>query len=43
MSYGLYLFNIPIFMWLDHQYTGLNPVPLTVLRFVVLGGLCEVR
>jgi len=35
ISYGVYLFHWPIFLWLTHERTGLAPIPLFGLRFVV--------
>ncbi len=35
LSYGLYLFHLPIFFWLDETRTGLNGASLFALRFAV--------
>ena len=35
ISYGVYLYHWPIFLWLDHERTGLSPIPLFVLRVAV--------
>jgi peptidoglycan/LPS O-acetylase OafA/YrhL len=35
ISYGVYLFHWPIFLWLTADRTGLAPVPLLVLRLLV--------
>jgi hypothetical protein len=39
ISYGLYLFHIPIYAWIDHRYTGLGTYSLTALRFAVVGAI----
>ena len=35
ISYGVYLFHWPIFLWLTPDRTGLAPVPLLALRLLV--------
>ncbi len=35
VSYGVYVFHWPIFLWLSAARTGLSPVPLTTLRLAV--------
>jgi len=35
ISYGVYLFHLPIFRWIDHQATDLDGIPLFALRVVV--------
>jgi peptidoglycan/LPS O-acetylase OafA/YrhL len=35
ISYGVYLFHWPIFLWLSPERTGLSTVPLLGLRFAV--------
>ncbi len=35
VSYGLYLYHWPIFRWIDHDSTGLDPIPLFVARIAV--------
>ncbi len=35
ISYGIYLFHWPIFLWLDEASTGLSPGPLFALRLGV--------
>jgi peptidoglycan/LPS O-acetylase OafA/YrhL len=35
VSYGLYVFHWPIYLWLDEQRTGLSPWPLLALRVTV--------
>ena len=42
-SYGLYLFHIPIYAWIDHRYTGLGALGLTALRFAVVGAVAFFR
>jgi hypothetical protein len=39
LSYGLYLWHIPVLRLLSMKRTGLQPVPLTLLRLVVLAGI----
>jgi peptidoglycan/LPS O-acetylase OafA/YrhL/lysophospholipase L1-like esterase len=36
LTYGVYLFHIPIYLWLDHDRTGLDFWPLFALRMAVL-------
>jgi peptidoglycan/LPS O-acetylase OafA/YrhL len=33
ISYGMYLWHFPLFLWITHANTGLQEVPLFVLRF----------
>jgi hypothetical protein len=35
ISYGVYLFHWPVFLWLSADRTGLAPVPLLALRLLV--------
>src|SRR6185295_6565784 len=35
ISYGVYLFHWPVFLWLTHERTGLAAVPLLALRVLV--------
>jgi peptidoglycan/LPS O-acetylase OafA/YrhL len=35
ISYGLYLWHFPLFLWLDETSTGLHGAPLLVLRLAV--------
>ncbi len=35
ISYGLYLYHFPIYLWLTEARTGLGPYPLLVLRLAV--------
>jgi peptidoglycan/LPS O-acetylase OafA/YrhL len=35
ISYGVYLFHWPVFLWLSADRTGLTPVPLLALRLTV--------
>ena len=35
ISYGLYLYHWPIFLWLDAERTGLDPVPLFLVRCAI--------
>ncbi|HET9072967.1 MAG TPA: acyltransferase family protein [Solirubrobacteraceae bacterium] len=37
ISYGLYLWHFPLFLWLDTGSTGLHGLPLLVLRLLVTG------
>ncbi|MFM7618111.1 MAG: acyltransferase family protein [Actinomycetes bacterium] len=39
ISYGLYLFHIPIYAWFDPISTGLGPSALTLLRFAAVGAI----
>ncbi len=39
ISYGIYLVHWPIFLWLNPVRTGLDPVPLLVVRLAVTAGL----
>ena len=39
ISYGLYLWHFPIFIWLDHQRTGLSGLHLLALRSLVTLGV----
>ena len=39
VSYGLYLFHIPVYAWVDPITTGLSPVPLTMVRFAIVGAI----
>jgi peptidoglycan/LPS O-acetylase OafA/YrhL len=34
ISYGIYLYHFPLFLWLDHAHTGLSGVALLALRLV---------
>jgi peptidoglycan/LPS O-acetylase OafA/YrhL len=35
ISYGVYIFHWPVFIWLNHARTGLDPLALTALRMSV--------
>jgi len=35
VSYGIYLFHFPLFIWIDHQRTGLSGAGLLVARLAV--------
>ena len=35
ISYGVYLFHWPLFLWLDEERTGLDTTPLFVVRLLV--------
>jgi peptidoglycan/LPS O-acetylase OafA/YrhL len=35
ISYGAYLYHWPVFLLLDHRFTGLGPLPLLALRLTV--------
>ena len=35
ISYGIYLWHFPLFLWLDQSSTGLSGMPLLVLRLAV--------
>ena len=35
ISYGIYLYHFPLFLWLDHAHTGLDAAPLLALRLAV--------
>lgn len=39
ISYGLYLFHWPVFLWLDANRTGLSLWPLLALRVAVTGAI----
>jgi peptidoglycan/LPS O-acetylase OafA/YrhL len=41
VSYGVYLFHWPVFLWLDASATGLTGAPLFALRVAVVLGLAE--
>ena len=36
ISYGVYVFHWPVFLWLDESRTGLDPYPLFLLRLCVV-------
>jgi peptidoglycan/LPS O-acetylase OafA/YrhL len=42
ISYGVYIFHWPVFIWLNQARTGLSPLPLTGLRMAVTIGLAVV-
>jgi peptidoglycan/LPS O-acetylase OafA/YrhL len=42
ISYGVYIFHWPVFIWLNHARTGLSPLPLTAVRLTVTIGLAAV-
>jgi hypothetical protein len=42
ISYGVYIFHWPVFIWLNRARTGLDPLTLTVLRMTVTVGLAVV-
>ena len=42
ISYGVYIFHWPIFIWLNEARTGLDPLTLTVVRMTVTIGLATV-
>lgn len=35
ISYGVYLFHWPIYLWIDEEATGLDPIPLLAVRVTV--------
>jgi peptidoglycan/LPS O-acetylase OafA/YrhL len=35
ISYGIYLYHFPLFLWLDHGQTGLDGAPLLFVRLAV--------
>ena len=39
VSYGIYLFHWPVFMLIDEEWTGLDPLPLFVVQCLVTGAL----
>ncbi|MCC5950733.1 MAG: acyltransferase [Acidimicrobiia bacterium] len=41
ISYGVYVYHWPIFLWLDEQRTGLSSWPLFVVRMAVTLALAE--
>jgi peptidoglycan/LPS O-acetylase OafA/YrhL len=42
ISYGVYIFHWPVFIWLNRARTGLDPQMLTVVRMTVTIGLAVV-
>jgi hypothetical protein len=42
ISYGVYIFHWPVFIWLNRARTGLDPLLLTVVRMTVTIGLAVV-
>ena len=42
ISYGVYVYHWPLFLWLDHDRTGLSPLPLSALRFVTTIALATI-
>src|SRR5690606_5198533 len=42
VSYGVYLFHWPLFLWLDERRTGLDGTPLLALRLGVTLALAVV-
>jgi hypothetical protein len=42
ISYGVYVYHWPIFLWLTAARTGLGPLPLTLLRVSLTVGLAVV-
>ncbi len=42
VSYGVYVYHWPVFLWLTAARTGLGPNPLTALRFALTVGLAVV-
>ncbi|MFM8973657.1 MAG: acyltransferase family protein [Actinomycetota bacterium] len=39
VSYGLYLFHVPLFRWMSPEAVGLDGVPLLALRLLVLAAM----
>jgi peptidoglycan/LPS O-acetylase OafA/YrhL len=42
ISYGIYLYHFPLFLWLDHGQTGLDGAPLLFVRLAVTLAVAEV-
>ncbi len=42
ISYGVYLFHWPLFLWLSPEHTGLDGLPLLLLRLAAALGLADV-
>ena len=38
-SYGLYLFHIPVYLWVTSELTGMRGVPLFGLRLLIVGAI----
>ncbi|MCB0975967.1 MAG: acyltransferase [Acidimicrobiales bacterium] len=39
ISYGIYVYHWPVFLWIDEERTGLSPWPLFAVRLAVTGVL----
>ena len=42
MSYGIYLAHWPVYVWVDHDLTGLSPIPLLLVRFAITFAIAAV-
>ncbi len=42
ISYGIYLYHFPLFLWIDHAHTGLLGVPLLAVRLAATVAMAAV-